>query len=244
MTSERKALDGARRRRLYLFRHGSVDYVDRNGGWVADPEIVELNEKGRAQASAMAGMFRDIAVDRAVCSGLVRTRQTGETILAGRRIELEVISDLEEIRPAKEEVAGGQDVFADVAFSHWRASDDDARFLGGERYSDFYARVAGAMESLLSSKGWNHLAIFAHGGTNAAVLGWVTGLGLSAFGVLDQQTCCLNIVDFDTAVDGGDVVRKTVRAVNITVDDPLKRDRHAGDMEILAGRLIKSRSDG
>ncbi|MCH8116583.1 MAG: histidine phosphatase family protein [Proteobacteria bacterium] len=166
MTSERKALDGARRRRLYLFRHGSVDYVDRNGDWVADPEIVELNEKGRA-------------------------------------------------------------------------SDDDARFLGGERYSDFYARVVGAMESLLSSKGWNHLAIFAHGGTNAAVLGWVTGLGL-----LDQQTCCLNIVDFDTAVDGGEVVRKTVRAVNITLDDPLKRDRHAGDMEILAGRLIKTRSNG
>ncbi len=244
MPSARKALDGARRRRLYLFRHGSVDYIDSNGDWVADPDIVELNEKGRAQARAMADMFSGIAVDRAVCSGLLRTRQTAETILAGRGIELEVISDLEEIRPTKEEVAGGQDVFADVAFSHWRAPDDDARFLGGERYSDFYARVVAAMESLLSNEDWNHLAIFAHGGTNAAVLGWVTGLGLEAFGVLDQETCCLTIVDFDTVVDCGNVVRKSVRAINITANDPLKRDRHASDMEMLAGLLIKTRSNG
>jgi probable phosphoglycerate mutase len=242
--SERKALDGARRRRLYLFRHGSVDYIDRNGDWVADPDVVELNEEGRAQADAMADSFSGIAVDRAVCSGLLRTRQTGKTILAGRGIELEVISDLEEIRPTREKVAGGQDVFADVAFSHWRAPDDDARFLGGERYSDFYARVVGAMESLLANNDWNDLAIFAHGGTNAAVLGWVTGLGLDSFGVLDQEPCCLNIVDFDTIVDGDNVVRKTVRAVNITVNDALKRDRHASDMEMLAGLLIKTRSKG
>ena len=149
MPSARKALDGARRRRLYLFRHGSVDYIDRNGDWVADPDIVELNEKGRAQVRAMADMFSGIAVDRAVCSGLLRTRQTGDTILAGRGIELEVITDLEEIRPTREEMAGGQDVFTDVAFSHWRAPDDDARFLGGERYSDFYTRVVAAMESLI-----------------------------------------------------------------------------------------------
>ena len=244
MPSARKALDGARRRRLYLFRHGSVDYIDRNGDWVADPDIVELNEKGRAQARAMANMFSGIAVDRAVCSGLLRTRQTGETILAGRGIELEVITDLEEIRPTREEMAGGQDVFTDVAFSHWRAPDDDARFLGGERYSDFYTRVVAAMESLLSNEDWDHLAIFAHGGTNAAVLGWVTGLGLEAFGVLDQETCCLNIVDFDTVVDCGNVVRKSVRAINITANDPLKRDRHASDMEMLAGLLIKTRSNG
>ena len=100
------------------------------------------------------------------------------------------------------------------------------------------------MESLLSNTDWNHLAIFAHGGTNAAVLGWVTGLGLEAFGVLDQEPCCLNIVDFDTVAHGGNVVRKTVRAVNFTVNDPLKRDRHAGDMEMLAGLLIKTRSNG
>lgn len=244
MPSERKALDGARRRRLYLFRHGTVDYIDRNGDWVADPDVVGLNEKGRAQAQAMADMFSGIVIDRAVCSGLLRTRQTGETILASRAIELEAISELEEIRPTRDKVAGGYDVFADVAFSHWRAPDDDARFLGGERYSDFYARVVGAMESLLSNKDWNHLAIFAHGGTNAAVLGWVTGLGLEAFGVLDQETCCLNIVDFDTDVDDGSVIRKTVRAVNITANDPLKRNRHAGDMEILARQLIRTRSNG
>ena len=42
----RKAIDGASRRRLYLFRHGAVDYIDANGDWVADPDLVDLNERG------------------------------------------------------------------------------------------------------------------------------------------------------------------------------------------------------
>ena len=62
--------------------------------------------------------------------------------------------------------------------------------------------------------------------------------------MLDQETCCLNIVDFDTVMDCGNVVRKSVRAINITANDPLKRDRHASDMEMLAGLLIKTRSNG
>lgn len=234
----RTALDGARRRRLYLFRHGAVDYIDRVGNWVEDPDSVDLNEKGRAQAAAMAEMFGDIAVDRAMCSGLPRTRQTGEAVLGSRKIELEDFPDLEEIRAAKGEPAGGYDIYSDVAFSHWRASHPDARFLGGERYRDFYARIESAMLALLAQDDWNNLAVFAHGGTNAAALGWVTGVGLQGFGLIDQATCCLNIVDFDIG-DDGQICRRVLRGMNITADDPVLRHRHSSDMESLAGLMLK-----
>jgi hypothetical protein len=36
MTGKRTSLDGAERRRLCLFRHGAVDYVDAPGRVVAD----------------------------------------------------------------------------------------------------------------------------------------------------------------------------------------------------------------
>lgn len=241
MTATRrpKSLDGAMRRRLYLFRHGSVDYIDANGNWVPDPDVVALNARGRAQAKAMAELFAGITVDRAVCSGLLRTYQTGEVILGDRQIELEVASGLEEIRPAKEEVTDGYDVFSDIAYSHWRAPEPGATFLGGENYDAFYDRVSLAMEELLADENWHDLAVFAHGGTNAAVLGWVTGTGLSAFGLLDQETCCLNIIDFDVSPESGLVIRKTLRAMNVTADDPVKSGRHAGDMEMLAGLMLR-----
>ncbi|MGB5336216.1 MAG: histidine phosphatase family protein [Woeseiaceae bacterium] len=236
----RVAIDGASRRRLYLFRHGAVDYLDENGEWVADPDRVNLNERGRAQAEAMAGLFADVHVDKALCSGLVRTRQTGELVLGDRDVELGVFEDLEEIRPQMGQSAGGYDVYTDIAFSHWRAPEADARFLGGERYQDFYARICAGMDKVLADRSWHNLALFAHGGTNAAVLGWATGVGLRAFGLLDQAMCCLNVLDFDVD-DSGRLLRKTVRAMNITADDPVMRHRDAGDMEMLARRMLKSR---
>lgn len=236
--NRRVAIDGASRRRLYLFRHGAVDYVDANGDWVADPDVVDLNERGIAQAAAMAKLFAGVHVDKALCTGLPRTLQTGRTILADRDVKLEVFAELEEIRPLQGATAGGYDIYADIAFSHWRAPQQEARFLGGERYRDFYTRISAAMESLLADASWHDLVVFGHGGTNAAVLGWATGVGLQAFGLLDQSTCCLNILDFDVDKEGR-VVRKVVRGMNITADDPVMRNRHAGDMEMMARQILK-----
>lgn len=239
--NSRRALDGASRRRLYLFRHGAVDYLDENGAWVDDANLVDLNAHGRAQAEAMSALFADARVDKAVCTGYPRTVQTGRIILGDRDINLETIENLQEIRHGSDEQTGGYDICADVAFSHWRAQEEDATFLGGERYRDFYARISAAMESLLEDPTWHDLAIFAHGGTNAAALGWATGVGLQAFGLLDQATCCLNVIDFDVD-ESGVLLRKTVRGMNITADDPVKHRRDAGDMEMMAHQLLKIQS--
>jgi len=232
------SLDGAERRRVYLFRHGAVNYVDANGRVVADPDAVSLNERGRAEADAMHTMFADVAVDKAVCSGLKRTTETAARVLAGHSLDIEVNTRLEEIRPATERQADF-DLLRDVAYSHWQAAEPGRRFLGGEAYADFYARAASAFEGIVSGYDWHAIAVFAHGGTNAAILGWVMGLGLGAFGVVDQATCCLNIIDLDVAKGDRSILRKVVRGMNITVSDPLKSSRHAGDMELLAGYLMK-----
>ena len=237
MTEKRMALDGAERRRLYLFRHGAVDYVDAAGNVVPDPDAVSLNARGRDETDAMRALFAAVPIDRAICSGLTRTRETAERVLAGRDIELSNEPGFREIRPAMER-RSDFDPYQDIAYSHWRAPQPDARFLGGDRYADFFARVASTMERLVVADDWHNLALFGHGGTNAAILGWVTGLELAAFGVVDQATCCLNIIDFDIDGEGG-VVRKVVRGMNITAQDPAKAGRHSGDMEALARYLMK-----
>lgn len=239
--ARRVALDGADRRRIYLFRHGAVDYMDADGNVVSDTDNVNLNDRGRIQAAAMRALFNDVAIDKAICSGLPRTRQTAETVIGDRDISVETYPDFEEIRQLQGEFTGDYDLVEDVAFSHWRATDTNAQFLGGERYSDFYTRIGIGVENLLADSSWHNVAVFAHGGTNAAILGWVTGLGLTAFGLLDQATCCLNVIDFDVS-PSGEIVRKTVRAMNVTADDPTKGDRHSGDMEMLARWMIRLQS--
>jgi probable phosphoglycerate mutase len=239
MKARRVALDGAQRRRIYLFRHGAVDYVDDDGNIVADPDGVALNEKGRAQADAMHDMFAGVTVDRAVCSGLRRTRETASRVLGGRDLELEIHAGFEEIRPGRDDRSFEIDLVANVAFSHWRATESGSRFLGGELYADFYDRISVAMDLFTSDPDWHNLAIFGHGGTNAAILGWTSGLGLSAFGTIDQATCCLNVLDFDFAAGDQRPLRKVVRAMNITVDDPAKSGRHSSGMESLARRLMR-----
>lgn len=238
MTNKRQALDGAARRRMYLFRHGAVDYVDAEGKVVDDTDAVSLNERGRAEADAMRELFAEVLVDRAVCSGLQRTRETGERVLADRSLHLEIESGLVEIRPDTNRQAD-YDLHRDVAYSHWYAAEPEASFLGGERYADFYARISQTMEQLVGDREWQNLAVFAHGGTNAAILGWITNLGLGAFGVVDQATCCLNVIDIDFDAENGNVVRKVVRGMNITAGDPAKANRHSGDMEALARYLKK-----
>lgn len=237
MDEKRTALDGAERRRLYLFRHGAVDYVDDSGKVVDDPDAVSLNKRGRAEAAAMRELFATVPVDGAICSGLTRTRETAERVLEGRGLEVGTEPGFEEIRPATDRQSD-YDLYRDVAYSHWRAAEPDAQFLGGERYADFFARISMTMERLVMADDWHNLALFAHGGTNAAVVGWVTGLGLGAFGVVDQATCCLNVIDFDIDADGR-VLRKVVRGLNITAHDPTKATRHSGDMEALARYLMK-----
>ena len=87
------------RRRLYLMRHGEVSYFSADGGAV-DPDLVELTETGRARAQAMATLLAEIEFDRAAWTGLLRTRQTAELVLAGRAgPALETLPSFREIRP-------------------------------------------------------------------------------------------------------------------------------------------------
>ena len=115
--SARKALDGARRRRVYLFRHAETSYVDREGNAVPDARLVPLTARGCEQATEMGRWLRGIPFDRVVCSGLLRTRETAERLLAGRNIVVEERGELEEIRPGHALPGSGFDMLRDVAYA-------------------------------------------------------------------------------------------------------------------------------
>src|SRR5689334_4208253 len=77
-----KSLPGtASRRRLYLMRHGHVDYFAPRVRATGDIHSVPLTERGRSEAEAAGKALAHVTFERAVCSGLPRTRETAEIVL-------------------------------------------------------------------------------------------------------------------------------------------------------------------
>ncbi len=80
------------RRRIYLLRHGEAAYVSDDGEMTTDARMVPLTRIGRIQARKQAAVLASVDFDRAICSGLPRTRETATIVLAQRETpELEVV---------------------------------------------------------------------------------------------------------------------------------------------------------
>lgn len=229
--------DRTRRRRIHLMRHADAEYIRADGSRAPDSRIVPLTAKGRAEATAMKDMLRDVPFDRAVISGLPRTQQTAEIVLGGRNLAPAVEPDLQEIRGG-DPVARAKLSPVDYAYAMFRAGEPDECFAAGEKFSDFVERVLPAFNRVVADPVWSELLIVAHGGVNRAILTDLTGSGLKAFGTFEQDSCCLNVIDVDTCLDTGAVLRKVLRGVNITAEDPAKLTRRLLTMEGLAKRYV------
>ncbi len=225
--------ENGRRRRIYLMRHAEAAYFDATGARHADPHNVALTANGRRQALATADWLAPVHFDRAICSGLPRTLETATLVLGGRDIPLEIAPDLAEIRGAGlDERARLSPV--DYAYSMFRAGEPDARFAAGESFAAFRERVLPAFIDVLQDEAWTRLLLVCHGGTNRAILTWFLGLGLDAFGQFEQDSCCLNILDFDQMAGSGIIARRIVRALNMTAQDTAKTGSTYLSMEWLA----------
>jgi broad specificity phosphatase PhoE len=230
--------DRTRRRRIHLMRHADAEYVRPDGTRAPDSRVVPLTSKGRDEAAAMGRLLAEIEFDRAICSGLPRTRETGAIVLGGRKLELEIVPALEEIRGG-DPIARARLSPVDYAYAMFKASEPGACYAAGEPFIDFVGRVVPAFNAILGQTGWTNLLLVAHGGVNRAILTDVTGGGLGAFGSFEQDSACLNIIDIDTCLDTGAVLRRIVRGVNITAEDPIKRTRRLMTMEGMTKRFME-----
>lgn len=209
---------GPPRRRVYLMRHGSVDYFGPDGR-PFPPATVALNDEGRRQAEAAGRVLADVPLDRVVTSGLPRAVETARLVLGPRPLSLETRPDLREIEPGRLASLGTptsrevERAFAGALHPGLRPAD---RFLGGETFEALAGRVEPCFRDLLAEPSWSHMLVVAHGVVNVLLLGSALGAPLGAMGLLEQETGCINIFDVDA--DG----RRLVRAVNFTPLNPLK----------------------
>ena len=236
-TLEAEATLGARgRRRVYLLRHGEVNYFNEDGTRVEDATGVLLTERGRTQARMMGELLSGVPFDRVLHTGLPRTVETTAMVLGERATaRAEAVSALREIEPGHIDHVPPERVDAEFVYGFETAADPGMRFARGEAFAAFYERVSNAIVSVLGSGDWSRLLVVAHGGTNRAILSWVTFGGLAAMATFEQDECCLNVFDVD--VVDGDIIRRYVRVLTLTPYNLVKDGLYDTTLE----RLIASR---
>ncbi|MFP3557134.1 histidine phosphatase family protein [Paraburkholderia sp. SIMBA_049] len=229
-----------KRRRIYLMRHGDVTYFDASGSTI-DPERVPLNEKGRAQADAAGRAFaeQNVRFDRVIASGLPRTVETAQRVLAQMSERTEI-----DIEPAWEEIRGGKpgsiptyDLEAAFIGAFDGIVAEDVQFLGGETIGELFDRVLPALAALRGDTSWDVALLVLHGGVNRAILSHaITAGGRTFFGHLAQATGCINALDVGAAQRDW-----VVRMINHAPPSPLHRDVRNTSMEMLYAQFIQSR---
>ncbi len=232
-------MSGSARRRIYLMRHGSVTYFDERGRPL-EPDGAPLNEKGRREARAAGAMFAGagVAFDRVIVSGLARTVETADLVLAemGMRGERESWPELVEIRGGALSRLRDDELRDAFLGSLEGCPGPETRFLGGETVGELVARVVPAIERLRTHDDWQNALLVLHGGVNRVILSWALTGEQHLLGGLQQAPACIN------ALDVGEAARDwVVRYVNVFAADLLQHGARRTTMEELLEQYLVGR---
>ena len=225
-------------------RHGHVDYLAPEVVRTRATHAVPLTGRGRMEASAAGRALSGAAIDRAICSGLPRARETAEIVLAqfSAPPALGEEAALAEIRGGTASVKNRAELVATMSFYFSKAAEPGAAMLeGGEQFAVAQARAVDAVRALLSEPHWRQCLVVAHEGINRLILSWACGAGLSATGSFEQDTGCINVLDFDMVPDasasgGTEIARILIKAVNLTPYNYLKHGMNLTSLEAIFAR--------
>lgn len=216
-------MKGSGRRRIFLMRHGHVDYF---APGLSDPRMVPLTEEGRDQAKAAATALAGVKFDFAAHSALPRTRETLEIVIGDRGIAPAAEPGLEELKSGWVAAQSREELAAMLAFSFDDAHLPGASFLPeGETFEAAQHRIVEAMSRLIA-RDWRSALIVAHEGVNRVILGWACGGGLRTIGAFEQDLACVNVIDLDIVAkadgSGLEIERALLKAINVTPYDYVK----------------------
>ena len=232
-------MNPAKRRRVYLMRHGSVTYFD-DEGRPYPPDDVPLNEKGRKQTSAAGQAFKhqNILFDRVIVSNLPRTIESARRVLAvtGQQIELEQWPEFQEVRGGVLEDILDDDLEEAFTSAFSCMAEEHKKFLDGESVGQLIDRIHPVIDRLRADTSWDTILLVLHGGVNRAVLSYaITGQRLF-LGNLEQSPGCINVLDV-----GERSTDWVVQTINYAPLLPLQNESRYTSMEEVLHQYRKSR---
>lgn len=230
------------RRRVYLMRHGHVDYFSTHMQKTGDMASPPLTRLGRDQADAAGLALSHVAFDVTMSSGYRRSVETLDRVMAKNhnpRPRHEHDGDIVELRNGRPaNIRSRRDIAAAMAFHFDAAAEPGATMMeGGEIFTDALQRAERAFLGLLARPAWHTALVVAHEGINRIILGWMTGAGLNAVQAFDQDLACVNVLDFDlvpaASGQGTEIARRIIRAVNMTPYNYAKHGMNLTSLEFI-----------
>ena len=201
--------------RLLLVRHGETQWnkETRFQGQIDVP----LNENGKLQSQKAADFLKDIKIDCAFTSPMLRPKETAQIILQYHPdVKLEDVDGLKEISHGLWE--GKLESEIDQEFPNqldvWRLHPETVQMPEGENLQDVSDRSIIAWEKIVNqvSKEQKTALVVAHDATNKVILCHLLKLGLGGFWKIKQGNGAVTVIDYPHGLDDIPVLQ----AMNIT----------------------------
>ena len=186
--------------RILLARHGETHWnvEGRSQGQTFD---IPLSETGRAQGRALGGRLRNLPIERAVASPLLRARETAELVLeAPDRPELTLDPRLMEISHGLWEGRLAEEIRADFPEVQraWRETPHLVTLPGGESLRQVEDRAWEAFGSACAGLGAEAVVLLVtHDAVCRVLLCRILGLSLARVWSFRQASACINLLEGD-----------------------------------------------
>ncbi len=209
-------------RRLLLLRHGET-YEPRLDTPMAGPDEdpqLPLTERGRERLRDVAAWMAKVPIERAYASPFRRAQDTAQIVIEPHSLAVGTLDAISEL-PLYAQPGG---TLRDVAHRYIKLVRDLSEhaphdvLVDGERslgsiLDAALEAIRGVMEDATGT-----VLVVAHGGLNRFLLGHWLGMPPARAIGIEQNFACVNIIEF---VGSG---HPFVRAMNLTVHDPLKAE--------------------
>ncbi|MDF5713387.1 MAG: histidine phosphatase family protein [Rhizonema sp. NSF051] len=202
--------------RLLLVRHGETEWnrQTRFQGQIDVP----LNENGKQQSRLCAEFLKDVAIDFAVSSPMLRPRETAEIILQPHKsVNLEFQDGLREIGHGLWEGKLEKDIDQEFPgeLHRWRTVPGEVQMPEGENLQQVWERSVAAWQAIVTTALAKQLKtglVVAHDATNKTLLCHVLGLSSANFWSFRQGNCAVSVIDYPLGLNSIPILQ----AMNIT----------------------------
>ncbi len=186
--------------RILLVRHGATELSA--GDRFAGATDVLLSAEGEAQATCLSKRLASVHLAAVYASPMRRTMRTAELLAGPHKLAVTADDALREINHGRWEQHTRAEVERAFPEEYHAWEEDPFTFapVGGETGLSVLARALPAVRAMVQRHQGKTVLIVSHKATVRLLLGSFLGFDLRGYrDRLDQQPCCLNVIDFKDA---------------------------------------------
>lgn len=200
------------RLRLLLVRHGETEW-NRAGRFQGTKDI-PLNDQGREQGKLAAEFLKDVSLDFAITSPMLRPKETAEIILnCHSGITLETRDDLVEIGHGLWEGKLESEIEAEFPglLEQWQKAPETVQMPEGENLNQVWTRAIACWQEIVKTKSGTGIVV-AHDAINKVIICAVLGLSPANFWNIKQGNGAVTVIDYPEGAED----KPVLQAMNIT----------------------------